>query len=95
LPDVFTVYRGLAGVAPAKAAYGPCWTLSQDLAEWFAFRAVRGTRQPIVVSASVSKAAVLLVNAGEAEVVLPPQQKARQVPLRHAADMARPSVGFP
>jgi hypothetical protein len=92
LPDTFTAYRGLAGVSAAKAAAGPCWTLSRDLAEWFAHRSVHGRRRPIVVSTVVSKAAVLLVNAGEAEIVLPPQTGARRLPLRHAADMERPSV---
>lgn len=41
LPDTFAVYRGVDGVSVRKAAAGPCWTLSRDLAEWFAHRTLQ------------------------------------------------------
>lgn len=92
LPDTFTVYRGADGVSVPMAAAGPCWTLSRDLAEWFAHRSGQEPRRPFVVSTAVSKGAVLLVNYSEAEVVLPPQTSAKRLPLRHAADRPRPPV---
>lgn len=69
LPERFTVYRGCAGIDGETAARGLCWTTKRDIAEWFANKSAAVDCEPILLSARVSRQAVLLAFAGEHEVV--------------------------
>lgn len=67
LPDVVTIYRGAQYNEPPK---GFCWSVSYEVAEWFAKRF--SNRNPVVYTATVPKSAVLFyTNAlNEQEVVV-------------------------
>jgi len=59
LPKVVTVYRGCYANIPT----GACWTLNEQLANWFAFwdRSRVETEVPVVVRARVRKSQILAI----------------------------------
>jgi len=82
LPDRFTVYRGCAGVSLEHARAGICWTTKRDIAEWFADRSADRNARPVLISARVRKADVLLTKAAECEVVAIPTARFRALKCR-------------
>jgi hypothetical protein len=72
LPATFTVYRGCSSISPEMAGKGVCWSLNRDVAEWFALRGSYGDRQPVLMTARVTKPEVLLAATTEFEIVCQP-----------------------
>jgi hypothetical protein len=70
LPDPVTVYRGISRVGLKKGSRGLSWTLSRDVACWFAYR--RDFPKPLVIRASVSPSEIILWDndRSEEEVIL-------------------------
>ena len=55
----FTIYRGVAGVGPARRVKGMSWTASQDIAWWFATRFAGVQPDPSVYRVKVEKRDIL------------------------------------
>jgi hypothetical protein len=72
LPPVLQVWRGFAGASLAKGKRGLSWTLSRDVACFFAMRWEFTRKHPLVITANVPRGAVLHFSddRGEAEVIL-------------------------
>ena len=89
LPDRFTIYRGVRGLTPERAAAGVCWTTRREVAEWFARRG--GSDDAVVVTAQCRKADVRLAKADECEVVTIPS-RAREIRCRPRRANWRPAM---
>ncbi len=75
LLERFTIYRGTAGVTPAVAGAGVCWTTRREIAEWFAWRSAGFSHAaPLLISARLWKGEVCFVKAQEHEVVAQPSR---------------------
>ena len=91
LPDRFTIYRGVRGLTPERAAAGVCWTTRREVAEWFARRG--GSDDAVVVTAQCRKADVRLAKADECEVVTIPS-RAREIRCRPRRANWRPAMSW-
>ena len=90
LPEMFTVYRGCAGISSEMAAAGVCWTIKRDVAEWFAYRS--GSKGRLVMTARVNKKDIAFVKATEFEIAMQPRH-ARQIKCREHPDTWHPKMG--
>jgi hypothetical protein len=72
LGDTVRVWRGTQGVTMAVARTGYSWTTDRDTACFFAMRHAGNIRKPLVITADVSRAAVVCYSdeRGESEVLL-------------------------
>jgi hypothetical protein len=70
--DRVKVYRGVAGGGPRIAAKGLSWSLSREIACWFAHRAAIGGKAPLVVTGEVDASEIIYHSdeRSEAEVIL-------------------------
>lgn len=72
LGDTVRVWRGTHGVTMPVARTGYSWTTDHDTACYFAMRHAGNIRQPLVITADVSRAAIVCYSdeRGESEVLL-------------------------
>jgi hypothetical protein len=66
LPETITVYRGGLGDDPRLLVRGLSWTLSFEVAAWFAHR-FAGKHRPLVISAEMPRASVIYFCDGRSE----------------------------
>jgi hypothetical protein len=72
LPAAVTVWRGTCGSSGTCARRGYSWTTDRDVACWFAMRFASPSATPLVLTATVPRSDVVLVNdeRREREIVL-------------------------
>ena len=72
LPQSFTIWRGVSGVAAKKAAKGLSWTTDRDTACFFACRLPSPKRYPVVLRADVRRRDIVFAtNSRDENEVIP------------------------
>ena len=67
MPEVVRVWRGTSYLSEKESAKGYSWTISKDVACWFAMRFADKNTNPLVLAADVLKSEILLYNDERSE----------------------------
>jgi hypothetical protein len=66
------IYRGTSGISPRLAVRGLSWSLSADIAAWFAWRWQNVNGKPVVVAADVAAESLIYFDDGRGEMEVVP-----------------------